>query len=169
MERKSFKNQVCPVAQAVEIFGDWWVPLILREAMYGVETFSEFQSRLKISKNILNQRLTSLVENKIMKKELYQKPNRYRYILTPRGRDALQFLVAFTVWSNSWLYEEKDRPIDICDGESGAILDPVLVDRNTGQALAHSTIFIKPGPGFPDSKEAKRWRFGERGEIKARL
>ena len=94
MERTRFDDYPCPIARAANIFGDWWVPLLMREAMYGVETFNEFQDNLGISKNILNRRLSRLVDEGIFQKDLYQKPSRYRYILTEKGKEALSILAA---------------------------------------------------------------------------
>lgn len=145
------------------------MPLLMREAMYGVETFNEFQDNLGISKNILNRRLSRLVDEGIFQKELYQKPSRYRYILTEKGKEALSILAAMAAWSDSWLFNDEDYPIEIRDRKSGHRVRPRVIDEKTGETLKMENLILAPGPGFPDSKEAKKWRFGEKGEVSVRF
>ena len=169
MERKRFDDYPCPIARAANIFGDWWVPLLMREAMYGVETFNEIQDNLGISKNILNRRLSRLVDEGIFQKDLYQRPSRYRYILTEKGKEALSILAAMAAWSDSWLFTDQDYPIEIRDRNTGRRVRPRIVDKETGEPLEMENLVLAPGPGFPDSKEARNWRFGERGEVSVEL
>jgi len=149
MDRKRFSNQPCPIAQATDIFGDWWIPMILRETLYGVDTFSEFQERLDISRNILNQRLKLLVDNGILSKELYQAPNRFKYVLTQKGRSALSILAAMAAWANQWAFPEGEHPIRLLDAESGEPLVPLVIDQRSGEPMEMKEI-----------KLALRRRFG---------
>lgn len=169
MERTRFDDYPCPIARAANIFGDWWVPLLLREAMYGVETFNEFQENLGISKNILNRRLSRLVDEGIFQKDLYQKPARYRYFLTEKGKEALSILAVMAAWSDSWVFNDQNYPIEIRDGKTGRRVRPKVVDGETGEPLEIESLILAPGPGFPDSNEARNWRFGEKGEVPVEL
>lgn len=153
MERKRFDTQPCPIARAVDLFGDWWIPLILREALYGATQFNEFQSRLGISRNILNQRLQRLLSEGILQR------SGAKYELTSKGKGALQILAAMTAWSNQWVFAEDERPIELFDCRTGETLDPVMVDRRTGQPLDLAAVAMRPGPGFPASEEVRAWRF----------
>lgn len=162
MERKRFDQQPCPIARAADLFGDWWVPLILREALYGVDQFNEFAERLDISKNILQQRLQRLVEAGIFERQLYcERPQRFRYRLTERGRSALQLLAAMAAWSNRWVFEEGQHPIELVDRRTGQVVEPVVTDARSGQPLQAEHLEMRPGPGFPSSPEIRAWRFGE--------
>ena len=87
MRRTSFEDINCSLAQCLEVVGEWWTLLIVRDALFGVTRFDEFRDRLGIARNVLTQRLDGLVEHGIMTKEPYQdNPVRYDYLLTPKGR-----------------------------------------------------------------------------------
>jgi len=88
VERKSFADMHCSVAQCLEVAGEWWSMLIIRDAFLGVTRFDQFQERLGIARNILNQRLTRLVEEGVLDKVAYSDhPPRFDYRLTAKGRD----------------------------------------------------------------------------------
>src|ERR1700712_4672646 len=88
MQRKSFGSMECPVARSLERVGEWWSILIMRDAIYGLTRFDEFQANLQIAPNILTRRLTALVEAGLLEKRLYsERPRRFEYVLTQRGRD----------------------------------------------------------------------------------
>src|SRR5436309_11763310 len=88
MQRTSFSDMHCSVAQCLEVVGEWWSLLIVRDAFLGVTRFDEFQERLGISRNVLNQRLARLVEAGVLVKVPYSMhPPRSDYRLTYKGRD----------------------------------------------------------------------------------
>src|SRR5271156_5827513 len=87
MQRTSFETMNCSVAQCLEVVGEWWSMLIVRDVFMGVTRFDDFQKRLGIARNILNQRLNHLVENGVLEKVRYsERPPRYDYRLTAKGR-----------------------------------------------------------------------------------
>ncbi len=95
VERKSFADMHCSVAQCLEVVGEWWSMLILRDVFLGVTRFDDFQERLGISRNILNQRLNHLVETDVLEKVRYSDhPPRFDYRLTDNGRDLWPVLIA---------------------------------------------------------------------------
>src|SRR5437588_8954092 len=99
VQRKSFSDMHCSVAQCLEVIGEWWSLLIVRDAFLGVSRFDEFQSRLRISRNILNQRLAHLVEAGVLTKVPYsERPQRFEYRLTDMGRDLFPVLTAIPRW-----------------------------------------------------------------------
>src|ERR1700675_432015 len=88
MKRKSFEAMHCPIARGLEHVGEWWNILILRDAYYGLSRFDEFQKSLGITPTTLTRRLNDLVEGGLLERRLYsEKPPRYDYVLTQRGRD----------------------------------------------------------------------------------
>ena len=88
MRRASFENMQCSVAQALEVVGDWWSLLIVRDAFFGVSRFEDFQRRLGIARNTLTDRLAWLCDHDVLTRAPYQDaPVRYDYRLTPKGRD----------------------------------------------------------------------------------
>ena len=101
MDRKSFSDMHCSVAQCLEVVGEWWSLLIVRDAFLGVRRFDEFQSRLGISRNILNQRLARLVETGVLTKVPYSEhPPRSEYRLTDKGRDLWPVITTMRQWGD---------------------------------------------------------------------
>ena len=95
---------VCSIARAMEILGERWTFLILREAFYGVRRFSDMQRNLGIARNILSTRLQTLVSAGIFERRLYQEePERYEYRLTPAGRDLYPSIVTLMRWGDEHL------------------------------------------------------------------
>ena len=83
----------------MDLLGDWWTPLVLREAYYGIRRFDEFQQELGIARNTLSDRLRRLVEEGLLEKELYStEPKRYEYLLTEKGRDFFGVVAAMSRW-----------------------------------------------------------------------
>jgi DNA-binding HxlR family transcriptional regulator len=146
MQRKSFGNMECPVARSLERVGEWWSILILRDAIYGMRRFDEFQKNLTIAPNMLTRRLTALVEAGLLEKRLYcEKPPRYEYILTPRGRDFRPILLSLQAWGNRH-FAPEGASVMLVDRATGLPADPILVDRNTGRPITDATHANAPGP-----------------------
>ncbi|MTK33197.1 transcriptional regulator, partial [Nocardia seriolae] len=111
MKRTSFANWPCTVARTVDLLGDWWTPLILREAFYGAKRFDDFETTLGLSRNILTQRLTRLVEAGLLTKVPYQdRPVRHEYLLTDQGRDFFPVIAAMMAWGARYLAPATGKP-----------------------------------------------------------
>src|SRR3981081_1106390 len=135
MQRKNFGNMQCPVARSLERVGEWWSILILRDAVSGLKRFDEFQKSLEIAPNMLTRRLNALVKSGLLKRQRYsERPPRYEYVLTERGRDFRQVLVALLAWGNKY-FAPEGASVLLVDKETGAVADPVLVDRVTGRPI----------------------------------
>jgi DNA-binding HxlR family transcriptional regulator len=103
MRRTSFEDMQCSVAQALEVVGEWWSFLIIRDAFLGVNRFGQFQDRLGIARNVLSARLDALVEHGVLKRVAYQdNPVRHEYKLTEKGRDLWLSLTALREWGDRW-------------------------------------------------------------------
>ena len=162
MERKSFKESPCSIARSLDVLGDWWTPLILRECLYGVHRFDEIQRWLGIGRNILTSRLAKLVEQEILERRLYQeRPARYEYHLTDKGYDAAKLLLAMMPFGESWFFETGREPIIIYDRRTGRRVRPVLVDAESGEPIDPKTLYAGPGNSFPRSEKTRRERFTE--------
>ena len=138
MQRTSFEGMNCSVAQCLEVVGEWWSMLIVRDAFLGVRRFDDFQTRLGISRNILNVRLTSLVDAGVLERVPYQeRPPRHEYRLTDKGRDFWGVLAAMWRWGSDWMWEDEDSgpPVVLKDRESGRVVRPVVVDEATGEPV----------------------------------
>lgn len=103
MERKSYSQMDCSVAQCLEVTGEWWSMLIVRDALLGVTRFDAFQKRLGIARNILQHRLESLIANGVMERSAYSvHPPRYDYFLTQKGRDLWPVINAMRQWGDRY-------------------------------------------------------------------
>ncbi len=162
MERKKFSGSPCPIARSLDVLGDWWNPLILRECLYGNSRFDELQSWLGISRNILTRRLAELVEAELLSKQAYQeKPARFEYVLTEKGHDACLVLLALMPFGERWYFKKGQHPIELRDRETGELVKPLVIDANTGKPLDSKTLVPCPGPGFKAPKSIKERRFSE--------
>jgi DNA-binding HxlR family transcriptional regulator len=162
MERKHFKTAPCSIARSLDVIGDWWNPLIIRECLYGVHRFDEIQRWLGISRNILTRRLDSLVEHGVLERRAYQqKPRRYEYHLTEMGYDAATLLLAMMPFGERWFFGEQRAPIELYDRKTDRRIKPLLVDADSGEPIAARDLYAGPGPAFPDSDEVRKERFAE--------
>lgn len=151
MKRTTFANWPCTVARTVDLIGDWWTPLVLREAFYGAKRFDEFERVLGLSRNILTQRLTRLVEEGLLERVRYQeRPPRYEYRLTDQGRDFFPVIAAMMRWGDRWLAPEAGVPIVLhhnsCDHDTHA----EVVCAHCREPLRHADVSVRLGPGFPE-------------------
>src|SRR5260221_667720 len=136
MQRKTLGNMQCPIARSLERVGEWWSILILRDAFHGLSRFDQFQKSLEIAPNMLTRRLAALVESGLLERRRYsERPPRYEYLLTERGRDFRPVLWALLAWGNKH-FAPEGASVVIVDRATGAPADPVLVDRLSGRVLA---------------------------------
>jgi DNA-binding HxlR family transcriptional regulator len=158
MQRASFGHMQCPVARSLERVGEWWSILILRDAFYGLTRFEQFQSSLGIAPNMLTRRLKGLVADGLLERRLYQeRPPRHEYVLTEKGRDFRPVLWTLLAWGNRHLAPEG-LSVELVEPETGAPIDPVVVDRRTGRPLERG-VRVVAGPA---ADERMRRRFAEK-------
>jgi DNA-binding HxlR family transcriptional regulator len=140
MKRTSFARMTCPIAASLEVVGEWWSLLVVREAFLGRTRFEEFQARLGIARNILAARLRSLTEHGVLEARPYQEhPPRFEYALTEKGRALFPVIVALMTWGNDWTPQGK-QGVGLVDRETGRPLEPVLIDRGTGAAIESTAV-----------------------------
>lgn len=135
----------------MDLLGDWWTPLVLREAFYGFSRFDEFQRALGIARNTLTDRLRRLVDEGLLEKRPYQdEPRRYDYVLTEQGREFFGVLAAMTAWGDRWLADPAGPPItfhhEACEHDTHA----EVVCSHCKQPLHAVDTAWRMGPGFPD-------------------
>ncbi|MGH9019984.1 MAG: winged helix-turn-helix transcriptional regulator [Acidimicrobiales bacterium] len=147
MERKSFASMDCSVAQCLEVIGEWWSMLVVRDAFMGVTRFEEFQRRTGISRNILNQRLAKLVDAGVLARVPYSEhPPRVDYRLTDKGRDLWPVLTAMRQWGDR--YEAPDgAPVEVVHASCGAVTHVIEVCDQCGEAVGPRDVRAQPGPG----------------------
>jgi DNA-binding HxlR family transcriptional regulator len=155
MQRKSFGNMQCPIARSLERVGEWWSILILRDAYHGLTRFDAFQKSLDIAPNMLTRRLNSLVDAGLLARRRYsERPPRDEYILTERGRDFRPVLLALNAWGNKH-FAPEGASVVIINGDTGAVADPVMVDRHSGKPLTEPPFRLAAGPAANERTRAR--------------
>jgi DNA-binding HxlR family transcriptional regulator len=156
VERKSFADMNCSVAQCLEVVGEWWSMLILRDVFLGVTRFDEFQRRLGISRNILNQRLNHLVEMGVLTKVPYcEHPVRHDYRLTDKGRDLWPVLTAMRQWGDRYAAPDGP-PMQVTHKGCGHVAEAVMVCSACNAPIEARDVRAFPGPGARESLVAGR-------------
>ncbi|MFD3245919.1 winged helix-turn-helix transcriptional regulator [Rahnella aquatilis] len=136
MKRTRLENTPCPAGRALDLIGDWWTLLIVRDAMYGISRFSEFQRSLGAAKNILSSRLKALVAEGIMKIEPAADGSAYQdYVLTEKGRALQPVLVALGQWGSEYLFEEGEACTQLVDSENRQPLRKLEIHAQDGRVL----------------------------------
>jgi DNA-binding HxlR family transcriptional regulator len=148
MLKRTYEGQEpCSVAQVLEIVGERWTWLIIRDAFLGMTRFIDFERSLGIARNVLTDRLNRLVEEGIFERVLYQEhPARYEYRLTPKGSDLFTALNALRQWGDQYLSAKPMRLLRRKDDKRPVIA--ALVPEGT-PVLPTDEIELVPGPGFP--------------------
>ncbi|TVR23156.1 MAG: transcriptional regulator [Ilumatobacter sp.] len=135
MRRTQLRDNPCSIAKALDVVGDPWTMLILRDALLGVTRFDDFATRLGIPRATLTARLDHLCETGVFAKVAYQEsPARYDYALTEKGEGLRPVVVTLLQWGDRWARDDEP-PTHLVDAENGRRLDPVLVDRTSGVPL----------------------------------
>ena len=162
MHRKNFGRMACPIARSLARVGEWWSMLILRDALHGVRRFDEFQSGLGIAPNMLARRLSALVEAGLLERRRYcERPPRYEYVPTARGRDFHPVLVLLLAFGNKH-FAPEGASVLLVNRRTGAAVNPILVDRATGRPIKEPDYAFAPGPAASD-RVRRRYSGGKRG------
>jgi len=140
-------QELCSVARTLEIVGDRWTWLIVRDAFLGLSKFAEFRESLGIAPNVLTERLSRLVDEGILERTLYnERPPRYAYELTEKGEELFVGLNALRQWGDRYLCAEPMRLLR--RKSDGTPVLAALVPEGA-PVLANDEIELVPGPGFP--------------------
>jgi len=136
----------CPIARSLERVGEWWSILIIRDALHGLTRFDEFQKSLNIAPNMLTRRLNALVDAGLLERRRYsERPPRYEYILTQRGRDFRPVLIAMAAWGNRH-FAPEGASVVLVNKKTRRRADPVLIDRKSGRPLNEDDFVFAAGP-----------------------
>jgi DNA-binding HxlR family transcriptional regulator len=140
--RDHFEGENCSVARALEVLGDGWALLVIREAFFGTRRFADFEANLAISKNVLTQRLAHLVERGVL-----ERVTRYEYVLTPMGKDLATVLTTLRQWGDRWITGAGNEPLLVYDRRTQRPIPRVRIRGEDGEALGAREIELRPGPG----------------------
>jgi DNA-binding HxlR family transcriptional regulator len=144
---RDYAGQNCSVARSLEVVGERWTLLILRDAFLGVRRFEAFQERLGVAPNVLAKRLRTLTEAGILERRLYQeRPERFEYVLSDAGKELLPVILALMKWGDAHL-SSKGPPAVVRHADCGGELGPGAVCRRCGAGVGADEVEWYRGPG----------------------
>jgi DNA-binding HxlR family transcriptional regulator len=148
MRKVSFAQMNCSIAQALEIVGEWWTLLILRDVFLGIRRFDDFVERLGISRNVLTDRLDKLVAADVLERRPYDEGRgRYDYVLTDKGRALWPVITTLREWGDEWITGDGNEPILVEHRTCGHIMHTRLVCDCCGETVEARSVRAVPGPG----------------------
>ena len=158
--RRRFGGENCAVAQALDVLGEWWTLLVVREAFVGTRRFADFEARLGISKNILARRLAHLVRRGVLERiDAGTHGTRYEYVLSPMGKDLVTVMTALRQWGDRWIFGEGKEPLLVLDRRTGRPIPRLRIVGEDGQPLRAADLEVRAGPG---ATRGTRARIGRR-------
>ena len=162
--RTRFGEENCSVAQALEVLGDWWTLLVVREAFFGTRRFGDFQANLKIAKNVLARRLGHLVERGVLERvDVGEHGTHYEYVLTPMGKDLTAVMTALRQWADRWIVGSGQEPLLVCDRRTGRPIPRLRLRGEDGEVLRPTDMEMRPGPGANKATLARFRRAASEG------
>lgn len=147
-QRKSLKADACPMARALDIVGDQWSLLVIRDAFDGMKRFGEFQQSLGVAKNILSDRLKNLVQEGVLELVPASDGTAYQeYVLTARGKGLFPVMVGLRHWGEAHLYAKGEPHSVLIERDSGKPVPKIELRARDGKPLDPAATFVKKLPG----------------------
>ena len=144
---RDFPRDSCSVASTLEVIGERWTMHVLREAFVGVRRFEDFRRNIGVARNILTDRLNTLVAEGILRRELYsERPPRYEYRLTRKGVDLYGILIELMKWGNRWTPSPEGPAVVLRHRDCGAEIEPALACPECGETVHAWDLEALPGP-----------------------
>jgi DNA-binding HxlR family transcriptional regulator len=150
MRRTSYESMNCSIASALDVVGEPWTLLIVRDAFYGVRRFDDFVRALGCPRDVLSARLKTLVDEEILSRQPYREPGkraRSEYRLTPKGLELFPALLALLQWGDRWTADAAGPAVELTHRACGEPLTMTM-----GCAAGHGPLTVRdvdaqPGPG----------------------
>ena len=149
-DRFQYSAENCSIRRTLEIVGEKWTLLVLREAFYGVRRFDDFHRALGCARNLLTARLRTLVAEGILSRRPYHKPgrrSRYEYRLTDKGMELFPALVALMQWGDRWTADAAGPPVEVLHRGCGGTVSAELSCSDGHRRLSARDTEAIPGPG----------------------
>ena len=159
----------CSIARSLDVAGEWWTPLILRDIWLRRNRFDEIQSNLDISRKLLTDRLDTLVREGAVERRQYQeRPPRFEYRLTEAGQELMEAFMVLLSWGDRWRGGKKGPPMLIRHLGCGKHAEAVVTCSCCGERMRANEVLLEPGPGlretwgttphprFPDALKPKK-------------
>lgn len=137
----------CSIARTLDVIGEAWSPLILRDIWVGFSRFEQLQADLGISRKVLTERLNHLVDRGIIERRAYDNRPRYEYVLTDQGLELVDVLMVMVAWGDKWLAGTAGPPVLYQHHTCGEITHATLTCAACGKPIHGDNINLLPGPG----------------------
>jgi DNA-binding HxlR family transcriptional regulator len=148
MQRTQFGEMACSIARTLDLFGEPWTPLILRDVWVGISRFEQIRADLGISTKVLTQRLAVLVESGVLERRQYSaRPPRHEYALTEKGTELCDVLLVMARWGDRWLAGEAGPPVLHRHAGCGRTSHVELRCSECGAPMRAADVEVLPGPG----------------------
>jgi DNA-binding HxlR family transcriptional regulator len=153
--RSDYEGQVCSIASALELVGERWTLLVIREVFNGHRRFGEMQRSLGVARNVLSTRLQRLVDEEILERRPYSEhPDRYEYFLTAKGLDLWPLMISLMHWGDKHMPSPGGRPmIVVHKGDCGGEINDRRVCTRCGKELGVREVRAIEGPGMAEALE----------------
>jgi DNA-binding HxlR family transcriptional regulator len=149
MPRTPFSELTCSIGRTLDVIGDAWTPMVLRDVAMGISRFDAIQRNLEISRKVLTERLQALIEHGVLERVAYQdNPPRYDYVLTEKGVDLAMVLLAMQAWGDKWVFAQDGPPLLWRHLGCDQLTNPVIACDHCHEPLQAGEIEPLVGPGF---------------------
>jgi len=148
MQLTSLSEWNCSIARTLDVVGEWWTLLILRDAFRGTRRFDDFQASLGLARSVLTARLKKLTDAGVLDKRQYtEHPPRYEYRLTEKGRALFPVITALLRWGDDWAAGPSGPPVQLVHAPCGHTMHPELTCPQCGGEVTAANTGSVPGPG----------------------
>jgi DNA-binding HxlR family transcriptional regulator len=148
MQRTSFADMSCSIARTLDVAGEWWSPLILRDVHLGITRFDDLLRDLGISRKVLTERLARLVEQGVLERRAYsERPPRHDYLLTEKGSELVDVLLAMVAWGDRWTTGGQGPPLLLRHQGCGELTRAEIRCARCGEPLHAHEVIVEAGPG----------------------
>jgi DNA-binding HxlR family transcriptional regulator len=157
MQRTNFADMACSIARTLDVAGEPWSPLIIRDVWVGIRRFDDLQRDLGISRKVLAERLKWLVAQGILERHRYnERPPRHEYVLTQKGYELCDVLIAITAWGDRWTAGDAGPPVLLRHHACGKHTRAEIRCAQCGEPLHATDVDVEPGPGLAATTAAGR-------------
>ena len=148
MHLTSLSELNCSIARTLDVVGEWWTLLILRDALRGTRRFDDFQTSLGLARSVLTARLRKLTDEGILERQQYSEhPPRYEYRLTDKGRALFPVIAALMQWGDTWEQGPAGPPTVLVHDTCGQVTQPILTGPHCRGEVGTGNTHSEPGPG----------------------
>jgi DNA-binding HxlR family transcriptional regulator len=149
MQRTTYGDLApCSIARTVDVIGEPWSPLILRDVFVGINRFDQIQADLGISRKVLSERLGRLVDNGVVERHRYhERPPRDEYVLTEKGRELVDLLMVMVAWGDRWADDGAGPPVLYRHHACGEVSHVELTCAHCGETMRANDVDVLAGPG----------------------